>query len=69
MVCLLGKSIFFQSNKFTIFKIKDEKKSGKFFMEFNLLKIIHPFQGNNHLRTYRNLNCNPQEYLISYLYV
>ena len=27
MVCLLGKSIFFQSNKFTIFKIKDEKKS------------------------------------------
>ena len=31
MVCLLGKSIFFQSNKFTIFKIKDEKKKWQIF--------------------------------------
>ena len=31
MVCLLGESIFFQSNKFTIFKNKDEKKKWHIF--------------------------------------
>ena len=32
-------------------------------MVFNLRKIIHPFQSKKYLRTYRNLNCNPEEYL------
>ena len=42
------ESIFFQSNKFSACKIKDEKEVANCLMLFNLLKIINPF-GN--LRT------------------
>ena len=62
----VSESIFFQSNKFTACKVKDEKEVTNYLMVFNLLSIIHPFQGNKHLRTKWNLNCNPQEYLIGY---
>ena len=61
-----SESIFFQSNKFTACKFKDEKEVTNFLMVFNLLKIIHPSQGKKHLMTQWNLNCNPQEYLIGY---
>ena len=44
-------SVFFQSNKFTACKVKDEKEVANCLMAFTLLKIIHPFQGKKHLRT------------------
>ena len=46
-----SESIFFQSNKFTACKFKDEKEVTNFLMVFNLLKIIHPSQGKKHLMT------------------
>ena len=45
------ESIFFQSNKFTAFKIKDEKEVEKFLVVFNLHNVIHPSQGKKYLRT------------------
>ena len=45
------ESIFFQINKFTACKFKDKKEVSNSLMAFNLLKIIHPFQGKKHLRT------------------
>ena len=42
---------FFQSNKFTAWKVKDEKEVANSLMKFNLLKIIHPLQGKRHWRT------------------
>ena len=45
------ESIFFQSNKFRAYKVKDEKGVTNFLMVFSLLKIIHPFQGKKQLRT------------------
>ena len=60
----VSESIFFQINKFTACKFTKEVANS--LMAFNLLKIIHPFQGKKHLRTQSNLNCKPQEYLISY---
>ena len=45
----VSESIFFQSNKFTTYKIKDEKEVANSLMAFNLLKIIHTFQGKKHL--------------------
>ena len=62
----VSESIFFQSNKFTACKVKDEKEMANSLWKFNLWKIIHPFQGKKHLSTLRNLGCNPQEYLIGY---
>ena len=59
----LNESIFFQINKFIEYKFT--KEVANFLMAFNLLKIIHSFQGKKHLRTYWNLNCKPQKYLIS----
>ena len=47
----VSETIFFQSNTFTTYKVKDEKEVAAFLMAFNLLKIIHPFQGKKHLRT------------------
>ena len=44
----VSDSIFFQSNKFTACKVKDEKDVANCFMLFNLLKIINPF---DNLRT------------------
>ena len=41
----VSEIIFFQSNNFTACKIKDEKEVANSVMMFNLLKIIHPFQG------------------------
>ena len=43
-------SIFFQRNKFTACKTKHEKELANLLMAFNILKIIHPFQGKEHLR-------------------
>ena len=48
----VSDSIFFQSNRFTVCKVKDEKEIINSLMVFNLLKIIHPFQGKKHLRSY-----------------
>ena len=45
----VSESIFFQINKFTACKFT--KEAGNSLMAFNLLKIIHPFQGKKHLRT------------------
>ena len=42
---------FFQSNKFTAHKIKDEKEVANSLTVFSLLKIIHLFQGKKHLKT------------------
>ena len=52
LVGLLTLMIFFQSKKFTAFKVKDEKEEKVFYflMEFNLLKIVQPFESNKHLR-------------------
>ena len=41
----VSEDIFFQSNKFTACKVKDGKEVTNILMVFNLLKIIHPFQG------------------------
>ena len=49
----VGDSIFFQSNKFTACKVKDEKQVANSLMAFSPLKIIHPLQGKKHLRTFR----------------
>ena len=62
----VSESIFFQSNKVTANKVKDEKEVVNSLMAFNLLKIIQPFHGRKHLRTQKNLQCNQQEYLIGY---
>ena len=45
----MSESIFFQINKFTACKFTKEVANS--LMAFNLLKIIHPFQGKKHLRT------------------
>ena len=47
----VSESIFFQSNKFIAYKVKGEKEVANSLMAFNLLKIIHPFQGKKHIRT------------------
>ena len=60
----VSESIYFQSNKFTTCKVKDEKEVENSLMAFNLPKIIDPFQGKKYLKTYWNLNCNPQQYYI-----
>ena len=59
-----SESIFFQSNKSTTCKIKDRKEITNSLMMFELLKIIHPFQCKKYLRSYCNLNCNPQKFVI-----
>ena len=53
VVGLLTVIIFFQSKKFMACKIKDEKEEIKvyFLIVFNLLKIVHPFESEKHLRT------------------
>ena len=53
VVGILTVMIFFQSKRFTAYKIKDEKEETIFYslMLFNLLKIIHPFEKKKHLRT------------------
>ena len=45
----VSKSIFFQISKFTACTFTKEMANS--LMAFNLLKIIHPFQGKKHLRT------------------
>ena len=45
------ESVFFQINKFTACKFKDKKEVANSLMAFNLLKIIHSFQGKEYLRT------------------
>ena len=62
----VSASIFSQSNKFPACKVKYGKEVAKSLMVFNLCKIIHPFENNKCLWTYRNLNWNQQEYLIGY---
>ena len=47
----VSENIFFQSNKFTAYKVKDEKEVANSLMAFNLPKINHPFQGKKRLRT------------------
>ena len=53
VVCLLTVMIFFQRKKIRACKFKDEKEDTIFYflMVFNLLKIIHPFESEKHLRT------------------
>ena len=58
----VSECIFFQSNKFTAWKVKDKKEVVNCLMAFNLLKIIHPFQGKKHLNIQWKLNWNPQRY-------
>ena len=62
----VSESIFLQSNKVIADKVKDEKEVANSSMALNLLKMIYPIRGKKRLRTYWNLNCNPQEYLIGY---
>ena len=45
---IVSGSIFLQSNKFTACIIKDGKKVANSLTVFNLLKIMHPFQGKKH---------------------
>ena len=47
----LSESIFFQSNKFTGCKVKNEKEVANSLMVFSLLKITHLVQGKKNLRT------------------
>ena len=53
VIGLLIVMIFFQSQKSTVCKVKDEKEETVFYflMVFNLLKIIDPFESKKHLRT------------------
>ena len=53
VVGLFTLMIFLHSKKFTACKIKDEREETIFYflMVFSLLKIIHPFESNKHLRT------------------
>ena len=44
----VSESIFFQINKFTACKFTKEVANS--LMAFNLLKIIHPFQGKQYLK-------------------
>ena len=41
---IVSESIFFQSNKFIAFKVKDEKNVANSLIVFSLMKIFHPFQ-------------------------
>ena len=52
VVGLVTVMTFFQSKKFTACKIKDgeEETIFKFLMVFNLLTIIHPFQGKKNIK-------------------
>ena len=43
--------IFFQSNKFTAFKVRDGKEVTKSLTVFNLRKISHLFQNKKYLST------------------
>ena len=47
----LSEIIFFPRTKFRACKVKDGKEMANSLMKFNLLKIIHQFQGKKHLRT------------------
>ena len=47
----VSESIFFQSNKFTGYKVKNEKEVANSLMVFNLLKITYLAQGKKNLRT------------------
>ena len=47
----VSESVFLQSNTFRACKVKDGKEVAESLTVFNLLKIIHIFQGNKHLRT------------------
>ena len=42
---IVSESIYFQSNIFIGWKVKDGKEVAQSLMVLNLLKIIHPFQG------------------------
>ena len=42
---------FLSKQQITTCKIKDGKEIANSFMLFNLVKIIHPFQGKKYLRT------------------
>ena len=50
-VMILKKSISFQSYIFTAYQVKDGKELARSLLVFSLLKIIHPFQNKNYLRT------------------
>ena len=47
---IVSESVFFQSNNFTACKFKDQKDVANSLMGFNLLKIIHPFQGKDSVK-------------------
>ena len=47
----VSESVFLQSNTFRACKVKDGKEVAESLTVFNLLKIIHIFHGNKHLRT------------------
>ena len=47
----MDKSIFFQINKFTACEFKDKKEAPDCLRAFNLMEVIHLFQGKNYLRT------------------
>ena len=53
VIGLPNVTIFFQRKNFASCEVKDEKEETNFYflMEFNLLKIIHPFESKKHLRT------------------
>ena len=47
----VSESIIFQINIFRACKFKDEGQVANSSTAFNLLKIIHPFEGKKHLKT------------------
>ena len=51
MLKRLSESIFFQTHKFPVCKVKGRIQVANCLMAFNLLKIVHPFQAKKHLRT------------------
>ena len=48
---VMGKSIFFQINKFTACEFKDKNEVPDSLRAFNLMEVIHLFQGKKYLRT------------------
>ena len=55
-----NEHIFFQSNKFTVYNIKN-KEDSNVFCDIQSTED-YPFQDKKPLRIQWNLNCNPQQY-------
>ena len=47
----LREIVFFQTNKFTAYKVRRRKEVAKYLMVLNLYMFIHPFKSKTYLRS------------------